>query len=172
MDKQIFDEYGNYKFPTEEKQNGLNTVNQIEETKSCYSCNHYYACEDCYKAFTRSKDYFKKHIAHNREIAMRCKCYQPKIPENAVVLNVSEYVRLKSIEENIDRVIKQKCKETAEKFAEMEKERFTKAKNAYKGASQAVIYHDKMMFHKGEERAMEKAIQFVDEICKEITEGK
>ena len=39
-----------------------------------------------------------------------------KIPENAVVLNVSEYVRLKSIVENIDRVIKQKCKETAEKI--------------------------------------------------------
>lgn len=59
---------------------------QIEESKSCYSCNHYYACEDCYKALTRSNDYFKKHIAHNREIAMHCKCYQPKIPENAVVL--------------------------------------------------------------------------------------
>ena len=30
MDKQIFDEYGNYKFHTEEKQDGLNTVNRIE----------------------------------------------------------------------------------------------------------------------------------------------
>ena len=92
---------------------------QIEESKSCYSCNHYYACEDCYKAFTRSNDYFKKHIAHNREIAMHCKCYQPKIPEGAVI--VSKQVWEEHIE-NWDKTTKaveeRVRKETAEKFAE------------------------------------------------------
>lgn len=100
-----------------------------------------------------------------------------KIDENVVVLTREEFEKHKGFSrEEVDEIsetaIKNASKETAEKFATMAKKRFEKAKNAYKGASQAVIYHDKMMFHKGEERAMEKAIQFIDEICKEIMEDK
>lgn len=141
---------------------------QIEKSKSCYSCNHYYACEDCYKAFTRSKDYFKKHIAHNREIAMRCKYYQPKIPEGAVVLTQEEYEDLKiakdfnygyhngesnmtSYYENIR--LPEARKETAEKFAD----------------KLLCKYID---FGNYDEISVGSVREDIDEICKEFTESK
>lgn len=71
---------------------------QIDETRCCYSCNHYNACNDCY-TYTNGKDYFKTHIAHNREVAMWCKQYQPKIPEGSVVLSKEEYEDLRILEE-------------------------------------------------------------------------
>ncbi len=128
---------------------------QIEESKSCYSCNHYYACEDCYKAFTRSKDYFKKHIAHNREIAMRCKCYQPKIPENVVVLTQDElHERLNhAYDVGIESGKEVGSKETAERFAERLREE----------TWQAWIDDDHYDWI--------VTLDDIDEICKEITEG-
>ena len=127
---------------------------QIEESKSCYSCNHYYACEDCYKAFTRSKDYFKKHIAHNREIAMRCKCYQPKIPENVVVLTQDElHERLNhAYDVGIESGKEVGSKETAEKFAEEVDKWKAKAIHYYNMAKETGVY-----------------CIVDDEICKEIT---
>lgn len=128
-------------------------------------------CSDCYF----SDDCGYKVLAEEL-----LKHYQPKIPEGTVVVPnmagkdfyVVEKTEWDKMVQGAKDIIHEREEKAVLKFAEKAKERFTKAKNAYKGASQTVIYHDKMMFHKGEERAMEKVIQFVDEIAKEFTGWK
>jgi phage pi2 protein 07 len=89
--------------------------------------------------------------------------YQPKIPENAVVLTREEYERLKkqdlfmkdyTVVEVLENETKKARKETAEKFAEIADE-----KSEYFDMGNGYIY---------------KAVHIEDVygICKEITEGK
>lgn len=82
---------------------------QTEEmARSCIDCIHYEICSLWTTTDLDADEAYKYCFGR----------YRPRIPENAVVLNVSEYVRLKSIEENINRVIKQKCKDTAKEIYE------------------------------------------------------
>lgn len=74
------------------------------------------------------------------------KYYQPKIPENAVVLTEEEYERWQGQTLNIKKV----RKETAEKFAERVKMAF---------------------YYEFDELIPSIMADKIDEICKEITEG-
>lgn len=80
------------------------------------------------------------------------KHYQPKIPENAVVLTREEYERWQGQTLNIKKV----RKETAEKFAEEVDKWKRKAIHYYNLAKSTGVY----------------CIVDDDEICKEISEGE
>ena len=138
------------------------------------------------KAIEEMTDYlFGNAISHDTQfkgdyrsiaIDLICAGYR-KIPENAVVLTRDEYERLLKEETLCERLgndvdvklkyiyeleykVAQERKETAEKFAEMLKDFFKE-----KGK----IFHDgKQIFHDLRVVSLEK----IDEICKEITEGK
>lgn len=87
-ENQIFDKYGNYDFPTEMKQEGLNTATtQIEEMANCKKCIHNEMCIDKISCgvLTASKD---------GHLKLKCKYYQPKLPKDSVVLSREEYKTL------------------------------------------------------------------------------
>lgn len=152
MDKQIFDEYGNYKFPTEEKQDGVNTVNQIEEMVIT-----------TYPIYATMEDSLRKEaIECMNSYTVFERLYNAgyrKIPENAVVLTKEEYDELKKGVKTHNYTAMfdaqdayrweqgyfQGFKETAEKFAERLKQ------PPYKDFTEEWV---------------------ADEILKEITEGK
>ena len=80
------------------------------------------------------------------------KHYQPKIPENVVVLTREEYQMLNYFNHRGEELLKQERKETAEKYAKMLKEK-QKPLDEYDEISIGCLFED------------------IDEILKEITEG-
>ena len=89
--------------------------------------------------------------------------YQPKIPEGAVVLTREEYEKLialkedyvKGYEAGVEEGWDNARKETAEKFAEMLKEMAYQSNDWSHGTHPMVV-----------------EVDYIDEICKEISEGK
>lgn len=155
--KQIFDEYGNYVFPTDIKQKGLNTVSSCAG-KNNHSVEANKMVEDI-KCFLVCKKWGEYLIECDESVdCVDCiangiyNAGYRKIPENAVVLTREEYNRLlgqyKNLEINYNcvwedfrryeienEVLKQNIvvlrKETAEKFAERLKARFDKSREYY-----------------------------------------
>lgn len=87
------------------------------------------------------------------------KYYQPKIPENAVVLETSAYESLE-IKNYRDVITERVRKETAEKFAELLKA-LVADRNCNEDYDWEDVQVDGQIF-----------VECVDEICKEIIEGK
>ena len=124
-ENQVFDEYGNYDFPTEIKQERLNNATSQSEkiiygslitSTKCYNCMHFPLC-------------FVQKGGANLELASENDCcyYQSKLPENSVVLSRDNYNRLKRDSELYEarheeklkffaKVYNQSSKETAEKI--------------------------------------------------------
>ena len=80
-ENQVFDEYGNYDFPTEIKQERLNNATSQSEkiiygslitSTKCYTCIHFPLC-------------FAQKGGANLELASDCCYYQLKLPEDSVV---------------------------------------------------------------------------------------
>lgn len=141
MDKQIFDEYGNYKFHTEEKQDGLNTVNRIEGmAKDLLDFGMVMYPTGC-SAFTETK--LREQI-YNTFLAyadyLIAKGYF-KIPKGAVVMTREEYddmFTFKTVGNGgkhcgfyniLDTVRKVERKETAEKIYKLSDEIATGSQN-------------------------------------------
>ena len=88
-EKQVFDEYGNYDFPTEIKQERLNNATSQSEkiiygslitSTKCYNCIHFPLC-------------FAQKGGANLGLTGENDCcyYQSKLPEDSVVLSKEEY---------------------------------------------------------------------------------
>ena len=134
-ENQVFDEYGNYDFPTEIKQERLNNATSQSEkivygslitSTKCYNCIHFPLC-------------FAQKGGANLELASENDCcyYLSKLPEDSVVLSKEEYNTLKAendkyvkdcidyiatinkLENKVWEVEQQASKETAEKIFKM-----------------------------------------------------
>lgn len=86
-EKQIFDKYGNYNFPTDIKQSGQNiATTQIEEMAKVIESVKLYGIDN-----------YGRKISHYSTLELAeelLKHYQPKIPEGSVVLSKEEYEEL------------------------------------------------------------------------------
>lgn len=109
-EKQIFDKYGNYDFPTDIKQEGLNSATtQIEEMAKMID-DRLIEARGWLGSMNRGKGYWiaQKLVEH----------YQPKLPENSVVLTEEEAERFRGQTINIAKVKAQARKETAKEILE------------------------------------------------------
>ena len=108
---QVFGGYGNHDFPTEIKQERPNnTISQSEKivygslitSTKCYNCIHFPLC-------------FAQKGGANLELASENDCcyYQPKLPENSVVLSREEYERITK-----ELVTEQRATEIAKEYFE------------------------------------------------------
>lgn len=120
---------------------------QIEEmAKSCKNCIHYNICS-LWSTTDIDEEESYKYCYGN---------YQPKIPEDAVVLTREESLQeLRAFAKNVTERVR---KETAEKFAERLKQDFDSIDYIYDDI------HNKYLCFKD-------VLDKIDEICKEITEG-
>ena len=114
-ENQVFDEYGNYDFPTEIKQERLNNATSQSEkiiygslitSTKCYNCIHFPLC-------------FGQKNGVNLELSSENDCcyYQSKPPEDSVVFSREKICELKyQSEEDFSKAYDLGSKETAEKI--------------------------------------------------------
>ena len=108
-ENQVFGGYGNHNFPTEIKQERPNnTTSQSEKivygslitSTKCYNCIHFPLC-------------FAQKGGANLELASDCCYYQPKLPEDSIVLSKEEYERITK-----ELVTEQRATEIAKEYFE------------------------------------------------------
>ena len=137
-------------------------------------------CEDCECISKETKEYDCQSWLVAKKLLEK---YQPKIPENAVVLTRGDYeklldVRADVILKDIDKVFKEEFEDTKRSMEKKIKpiykaiETRTRKETAEKFAERlkAMAYQSTDWSHG--EHPMVVEVDYIDEICDEITEGK
>lgn len=114
-EKQIFDKYGNYNFPTDIKQSGQNiATTQIEEMAKVIESVKLYGIDN-----------YGRKISHHSALELAeelLKHYQSKLPEGSVVMSEKEWQQIKNSlyysKEELEKKLERARQETAREFAE------------------------------------------------------
>ena len=160
-ENQVFDEYGNYDFPIEIKQERLNNATSQSEkiiygslitSTKCYNCIHFPLC-------------FAQKGGANLEIASENDCcyYLSKLPENSVVLSREEYIDLSR--NYVGEQVAQTRKETSEKD-------FNAIIKALETKKASIITHYGIKESVGADVAIRTVKDLAKQFCVEIKEWK
>jgi hypothetical protein len=149
-----------------------------EEVCSKLNCKKnckYYGKSNCYRCIHKNICQLRTFSYCEEEVKEKgCYHYKQEIPEGAVVLTKEEYDGLKLIASNYSKAVKEVETRTAEKYAKMLKAKLSKWLDDNEDLNFKIDKGIAIIELIGAETLEGEVIAegLIDEICKEITEGK